>query len=77
MVMVLMISVFGQYAGNGLGYFQNVIYNNLGYTSPRTILALNLGGSFLGAICSLTAASLTDRMPRVRTRRSESGNIGH
>jgi len=65
--MVMMISVFGQFSGNGLGYFQNVIYNNLGYTSPVTILGLNLAGSFVSAACGLTAASLSDKLPRVKT----------
>ncbi len=66
-LMVMMISVFGQFSGNGLGYFQNVIYNNLGYTSPQTILGLNLAGSFLSAACALVAAGFADRMPRVKT----------
>lgn len=26
MLSVLLISIFGQFSGNGLGYFQNVIY---------------------------------------------------
>lgn len=67
-LMVMMISVFGQFSGNGLGYFQNVIYNNLGYTSPQTVLGLNLGGSFLSAACALVAAFLSDtKLPRVKT----------
>jgi len=66
MVMVLMISIFGQFSGNGLGYFNNVIYANLGYTSPVMQLGLNLIGSCGSADVGLTAASLTDRMPRVK-----------
>lgn len=67
MLSVLLISIFGQFSGNGLGYFQNVIYENLGYTSPQTQLALNLGGSFLGAVCGFTGAAFSDRLPRVKT----------
>jgi hypothetical protein len=30
--MVMFMSVFGQFSGGGLGYFNTVIYNSLGYT---------------------------------------------
>lgn len=30
--MVMYMSIFGQFAGGGLGYFNTVIYNSLGYT---------------------------------------------
>ncbi|KZO91381.1 general substrate transporter [Calocera viscosa TUFC12733] len=66
-LMVMLISVFGQFSGNGLGYFNNVIYANLGYTSPAIQLGLNLAGSCGSAVIGLTAASFTDRLPRVRT----------
>jgi len=66
-LMVMLISVFGQFSGNGLGYFNNVIYANLGYTSPAIQLGLNLAGSCGSAVVGLTAASFTDRLPRVRT----------
>ena len=62
--LVLLISIFGQFSGNGLGYFNYVIYNNLGYTSPQTQLALTLGGSFLSAICGVTGAAFADKMVR-------------
>lgn len=91
MLSVLLISVFGQFSGNGLGYckhrssdsvhvaiqrlsnlklyilpqsVQNVIYENLGYTDVKTQLALNLGGSFLGAVCGVTGALFADKMVR-------------
>ena len=108
MAQVLMISIFGQFSGNGLGTFaithctepkgnlpssayqrfiqrkqrytlavdnedvrltplsrkQTVIYNNLGYTKVATQLALNLANSVCSAIGAVTAAFLTDRMPR-------------
>ena len=62
MLSVLLISVFGQFSGNGLGYFQYIIYENLGYTEVKTQLALNLGGSFLSAVCGVTGALFADRM---------------
>jgi MFS family permease len=64
--MVLMISIFGQFSGNGLGYFNNVIYGQLGYENPATQLGLNLASSCGSAVVGLTAASLSDRMPRVK-----------
>lgn len=30
--MVMFMSIFGQFSGGGLGYFNTVIYNSLGYT---------------------------------------------
>ncbi|CDZ97895.1 lactose permease [Phaffia rhodozyma] len=64
MMCVLLISVFGQFSGNGLGYFNTVIYNNLGYTSPSIQLGLNLSNQVVSAFCAVTAACLSDRMPR-------------
>ncbi|WWD22920.1 hypothetical protein CI109_107415 [Kwoniella shandongensis] len=64
MAQVLMISIFGQFSGNGLGYFNTVIYNNLGITSVSKQLGYNLLNSVVSAIGALSAVSLTDRMNR-------------
>lgn len=64
MAQVLMISVFGQFSGNGLGYFNTVIYANLGVSSVSQQLGYNLLNSAVSAVGALTAVSLTDRMPR-------------
>ncbi|ORY28829.1 lactose permease [Naematelia encephala] len=64
MAQVLMVSVFGQFSGNGLGYFNTVIYANLGVTSVAKQLGYNLLNSVVSAIGALSAVSLTDRMPR-------------
>ncbi|KAJ5291796.1 hypothetical protein N7478_001047 [Penicillium angulare] len=61
---VIMISVFGQWSGNGLGYFNSTIYNVLGYTSASMQLLLNLINSIVSAIGAGTAVCLTDKMPR-------------
>lgn len=61
---VVMISVFGQWSGNGLGYFNPTIYQSLGYTSSSMQLLLNLVNSIVSAIGALTAVYFTDRMPR-------------
>ncbi len=61
---VLMISIFGQFSGNGLGYFNTVIFENLGVKSSAQQLGYNLLTSCLSAIGALTAVFLTDKMPR-------------
>ncbi|KAM0806511.1 putative Lactose permease [Seiridium cardinale] len=60
----LMISIFGQFSGNGLGYVNTVIFEQLGITSSSQHLGYNLLNSVLSAIGAWTAVSLTDRMPR-------------
>ncbi|KAI1504813.1 lactose permease [Biscogniauxia marginata] len=64
MAQVLMISIFGQFSGNGLGYFNTTIFENIGVDTVSQQLAYNLLNSVLSAIGALTAVSLTDRMPR-------------
>lgn len=61
---VIMISIFGQWSGNGLGYFNPAIYETLGYTSSSMQLLLNLVNSIVGCIAALTAVYFCDRMPR-------------
>ncbi|KAI5922437.1 lactose permease [Camillea tinctor] len=64
MAQVLMISIFGQFSGNGLGYFNTTIFENIGVSTVSQQLAYNLLNSVLSAVGALTAVSLTDRMPR-------------
>lgn len=59
-----MISVFGQWAGNGLGYFNPTLFSTIGYKSSSTQLLLNIINSIVSAIGALTAVAFTDRMPR-------------
>lgn len=61
---VIMISVFGQWSGNGLGYFNATLFSTIGYTSSSTQLLLNIINSIVSAVGALTAVCLTDRMPR-------------
>ena len=64
MAQVLMISIFGQFSGNGLGYFNVTIFKNLGVTSVVEQLGYNLLNSGISAVGALTAVRFTDRMPR-------------
>ncbi|KAJ5682187.1 hypothetical protein N7462_005352 [Penicillium macrosclerotiorum] len=61
---VIMISVFGQWSGNGLGYFNSTIYDILGYKSSSIQLLFNLINSIVSAIGAGIAVCLTDKMPR-------------
>jgi sugar porter (SP) family MFS transporter len=60
----IMMGIFGQFSGNGLGYYNPAIFNLLGVTSPFQQLGYNVVNSVISAVGALTAMSLTDRMPR-------------
>ena len=60
----VMMGIFGQFVGNGLGYFNVAIYELLGITSATQQLGYQILYSVLGAIGALTAVSQTDRMHR-------------
>jgi len=64
MAQVLMISVFGQFSGNGLGYFNTVIFSQIGVDTVEKQLGYNVLNSVISAIGALTAVSLTDKMNR-------------
>ena len=64
MTQVLMISIFGQFSGNGLGYYNAAIFNDMGITSASMQLAYNILATSCQAIGGMTGMSLTDRMPR-------------
>lgn len=51
-------------SGNGLAYFNTIIFENLGVTTVAAQLGYNLLNQGISAICALTAATLTDKMPR-------------
>ncbi|KAL5338746.1 general substrate transporter [Aspergillus crustosus] len=61
---VLMMGVFGQFSGNGLGYFNPAIFAQLGVESTAQQLGYNILTEGLKAIGAGTAVSLTDRMYR-------------
>jgi sugar porter (SP) family MFS transporter len=61
---VLMISIFGQWSGNGLGYFNAAIFNDMGVTTAAGQLGYNILASVCQAIGGLSGMSQTDRMPR-------------
>ncbi|GFZ44649.1 hypothetical protein JCM24511_02373 [Saitozyma sp. JCM 24511] len=61
---VIMMGVAGQYSGNGLAYFNTVIYQKLGIKAVTEQLGYNLLYAFISALGALCGAILSDRMPR-------------
>ncbi|KAM7216126.1 General substrate transporter [Rhypophila decipiens] len=61
---VLMISIFGQFSGNGLGYFNTKIFEQLGVQTVPERLGYNILNQVLSCIGALTAVCFTDIMPR-------------
>ncbi|KDQ17763.1 hypothetical protein BOTBODRAFT_582547 [Botryobasidium botryosum FD-172 SS1] len=62
-LMVLLMGVFGQFSGNGLGYFNTEIYKAVGY-GQHDQFVLNLGNSFTSAFGAGVGVALADKMPR-------------
>jgi len=61
--MVILMGTFGQFSGNGLGYFNTQIYAAVGYDSYMQFV-LNLANSFVSAFGAICGVSLADKMPR-------------
>lgn len=61
---VIMMAVFGQFSGNGLGYYNAAIFKMLGAKTAHQQLKYNIGNQIVSAAGALTAMSLTDRMKR-------------
>lgn len=61
---IIMISVFGQFSGNGLGYFNAAIFNLIGVTTTAQQLGYNVLNSVLSAIGAGVGVRFSDKMPR-------------
>ncbi|RAO66843.1 uncharacterized protein BHQ10_002855 [Talaromyces amestolkiae] len=61
---VLMMAIFGQFSGNGLGYFNTVIFANLGINSVPQQLAYNIIHSVVGLVATLASLCVIDRIAR-------------
>ncbi|EJD53532.1 putative MFS lactose permease [Auricularia subglabra TFB-10046 SS5] len=62
-LMVAFMAVFGQFSGNGLGYFNPQIFKLLGYGTIMQFV-LNLATTIVSATGAYTGVYFTDRMPR-------------
>ncbi|CAN8102867.1 unnamed protein product [Discula destructiva] len=61
---VIMISVFGQFSGNGLGYFNAAIFSLIGINTTAQQLGFNVLNSVLSAIGAGVGVVYSDKMPR-------------
>ncbi|KAI0052176.1 general substrate transporter [Auriscalpium vulgare] len=62
-LMVVLMGLFGQMSGNGLGYFNLSIYQSLGF-GKQMQFNMNLIGTCASGVTAWVAVSLEDRMPR-------------
>ncbi|KAG6888902.1 hypothetical protein C0992_007141 [Termitomyces sp. T32_za158] len=59
--MMLLMGLFGQWSGNGLGYFLTILFQNAGVNSQERRLVLNFANTLISAGGALIGASLTDK----------------
>jgi hypothetical protein len=64
MLQVILMNVTGQFSGNGLGYFNTVVYAKIGISSVTQQLAYNLVYAVVSAVGAFIGACFSDRMPR-------------
>lgn len=62
--MMLLMGFFGQWSGNGLGYFLTILFQNAGVTSQDRRLVLNFANTLISAGGALIGTSLTDKVGR-------------
>ncbi|KAG6832173.1 hypothetical protein H0H92_004904 [Tricholoma furcatifolium] len=62
--MMLLMGFFGQWSGNGLGYFLTILFQNAGVDSQNRRLVLNFANTLISAGGALIGTSLTDRVGR-------------
>ncbi|KAF9266336.1 general substrate transporter [Marasmius fiardii PR-910] len=62
--MMLMMGFFGQWSGNGLGYFLTVLFGNAGVRSQERRLVLNFVNTIISAIGASIGTSLSDTVGR-------------
>ncbi|KAF8165590.1 general substrate transporter [Crassisporium funariophilum] len=62
--MMLLMGFFGQWSGNGLGYFLTILFKNAGANSQNQRLTLNFGNTIVSAVGALIGTSLTDKVGR-------------
>ncbi|KAJ3841779.1 general substrate transporter [Lentinula raphanica] len=63
-LMMLMMGFFGQWSGNGLGYFLTVLFKNAGVESQERRLVLNFVNTIVSAIGASIGTSLCDTVGR-------------
>ncbi|RXW24714.1 hypothetical protein EST38_g1192 [Candolleomyces aberdarensis] len=62
--MMLLMGFFGQWSGNGLGYFLPILFGAAGASSQNQRLTLNFANTIVSASGALIGTSLTDKVGR-------------
>ncbi|KAG6910991.1 hypothetical protein DXG01_006045 [Tephrocybe rancida] len=62
--MMLLMGFFGQWSGNGLGYFLTILFQAAGVESQDRRLVLNFANTLISAGGALIGTSLTDKVGR-------------
>ncbi|TFK43784.1 general substrate transporter [Crucibulum laeve] len=62
--MMLLMGFFGQWSGNGLGYFLTILFTNAGVKTQNGTLTLNFVNTVVSACGALIGTSLTDKVGR-------------
>jgi sugar porter (SP) family MFS transporter len=63
-LMMIMMGFFGQWSGNGLGYFLTVLFKNAGVESQERRLVLNFVNTIISALGAAIGTSLCDTVGR-------------
>ncbi|TFK64050.1 general substrate transporter [Pluteus cervinus] len=64
--MMLLMGFFGQWSGNGLGYFLTILFANAGANTQNQRLTLNFVNTVISAIGAVIGTSLSDKVGRRR-----------
>ncbi|KAJ7639189.1 hypothetical protein FB45DRAFT_904923 [Roridomyces roridus] len=62
--LMLLMAFFGQWSGNGLGYYLTILFGNAGVQSQHARLVLNFVNTLVSAAGALIGTSLTDKVGR-------------
>jgi len=62
--LMLLMAFFGQWSGNGLGYFLTILFSNAGVNSQNARLTLNFVNTLVSACGAIIGTGLTDKVGR-------------
>jgi len=62
--MMLLMGIFGQWSGNGLGYFLPILFANAGANSQNQRLTLNFANTIVSAVGAVIGTALSDKVGR-------------
>ncbi|KAJ7229403.1 general substrate transporter [Mycena haematopus] len=62
--LMILMAFFGQWSGNGLGYFLTILFNNAGVKTQNERLTLNFVNTLVSAAGAVIGTSLTDKVGR-------------